>query len=182
MIGIVILFSKMFACTDSGGGGCIPLELIPEGYRAQQYQQDNPVLTNTTQVRITQDGLDFVKNNLGKIVKAVVPDMYIEDDINGNARVRFCVPSEYGKQGLDYGVASRCSQSDCDLCYDNTDHGASCENQLIPLAKEYTKYRIENKLWETRNNTVTYEVQNDDFVRVNMVGEKEVFYSKSLKG
>jgi type I restriction enzyme M protein len=60
--------------------------------------------------------------------------------------------------------------------------GASCENQLIPLAKEYTEYRIKHKLWETKNNKVTYEVQNDDFVRVNMVGEKEVFYSKELKG
>jgi len=60
--------------------------------------------------------------------------------------------------------------------------GASCENQLIPLAKEYTEYRIKHKLWETKNNSVTYEVQNDDFVRVNVVGEKEVFYSKSLKG
>lgn len=60
--------------------------------------------------------------------------------------------------------------------------GASCENQLKPLAKEYTKYRIENNLWETKNNSVTYEVQADNFVRVNMVGEKEVFYSKNLKG
>ena len=60
--------------------------------------------------------------------------------------------------------------------------GAKCENQLEPLAKEYTKYRIENKLWETKNNSVTYEVQADDFVRVNIVGEKEVFYSKNLKG
>ena len=59
--------------------------------------------------------------------------------------------------------------------------GARCENQLEPLAKEYTKYRIENNLWETKNNSVTYEVQADDFVRINMVGEKEVFYSENLK-
>lgn len=60
--------------------------------------------------------------------------------------------------------------------------GASCENQLKPLAEEYTKYRIDNNLWETKNNSVTYEVQADDFVRVNILGEKEVFYSKNLKG
>lgn len=60
--------------------------------------------------------------------------------------------------------------------------GASCENQLKPLAIEYTKYRIENNLWETKNNAVTYEVENENFMRVNLVGEKEVFYSKKLKG
>ncbi len=130
MIGIVILFSKVFACTGSDGGGCVPLELIPEGYRAQQYQDDNPVLTNVTQVRITQNGLDYAKDHIGDIIKTIMPTMVMPNDENGNTRIRFCVPSQYGKQGLDYGVASRCSQADCDLCYDNSDHGASCENQF----------------------------------------------------
>jgi len=60
--------------------------------------------------------------------------------------------------------------------------GASCENQLIPLAKEYTEYRIKNKLWETKDNSVTYKILEDNLVRINIDGEEEVFYSKNLKG
>jgi type I restriction enzyme M protein len=59
--------------------------------------------------------------------------------------------------------------------------GASCENQLKPLSEEYTKYRIDNNLWETKSKEVTYEVDNENFMRVNLIGEKEVFYSKKLK-
>jgi len=132
LIGIIILFSKMFACADSGGGGCIPLELIPEGYRAQQYQNENPVLTNTTQVRITPDGFNYVKDNIGEIIKAIMPGMYTDPDENGNPRIKFCMPPTYGVYDyylgdVDYGAGSKCSGSDCNTCYD---HAGSCQNTL----------------------------------------------------
>ncbi len=56
--------------------------------------------------------------------------------------------------------------------------GAVCENQLKPLAKEFTQYRKENNLWKQQNYTVNYEITDDNFYRIPVVGEPETFYGK----
>lgn len=56
--------------------------------------------------------------------------------------------------------------------------GAPIENELEPVAKEFRKYRIKNKLWKDQYVKVEYEVFNDTFQRVIAANEPEVFYEK----
>jgi len=62
--------------------------------------------------------------------------------------------------------------------------GAEIENELIPLAKEFTQYRKENKLWGKKYDQVQYQVVDDTFYRIALVGESleakepEVFYAE----
>ena len=56
--------------------------------------------------------------------------------------------------------------------------GAPIENELIPVAEEFKKYRIKNKLWAERFVTVQYDLYDNKFQRVIAAGEPEVFYGK----
>jgi len=56
--------------------------------------------------------------------------------------------------------------------------GAPIENELIPVAEEFKKYRIQNKLWKDHFITVQYDVYDDKFQRFIGVGKPEIFYSK----
>ena len=63
--------------------------------------------------------------------------------------------------------------------------GAPIENELIPLATEFTKYRVENTLWKTKFAKIQYEVMKDDKIyRIpiaddsGIVSEPEIFYGK----
>ena len=61
--------------------------------------------------------------------------------------------------------------------------GAKIENELIPLAEEFTKYRKQNKLWEGKFNEIKYNVsENGVYHRIAIVDtvaqEPEVFYGK----
>lgn len=40
--------------------------------------------------------------------------------------------------------------------------GAKIENELVPLAKDFTEYRISNKLWKNIINKVEYEIVEDN--------------------
>ena len=60
--------------------------------------------------------------------------------------------------------------------------GAEIDNELIPLAKEFTPYRIENKLWDVPIKSVKYRTDEDgNTFRFRMtediVSEPEVFYN-----
>lgn len=60
--------------------------------------------------------------------------------------------------------------------------GAEIENELIPLAKEFAPYRIENKLWGVPIKSVKYEIDEAGTpfrVRItdNVLSEPEAFYS-----
>ena len=60
--------------------------------------------------------------------------------------------------------------------------GAEIDNELIPLAKEFTPYRIENKLWDVSIKSVKYRTDEDgNTFRFRMtediVSEPEVFYN-----
>jgi type I restriction enzyme M protein len=57
--------------------------------------------------------------------------------------------------------------------------GAPIENELIPVAVEFKKYRIKNKLWKDHFVKVEYEVYSDKFKRVIAAGEPQVFYGKN---
>ncbi len=56
--------------------------------------------------------------------------------------------------------------------------GAKIENELEPVAKEFTKYRIEKQLWNEHYTTVQYDEYEDKFQRVVAFGEPETFYTK----
>ena len=63
--------------------------------------------------------------------------------------------------------------------------GSKIDNELEPLAKEFTKYRKENHLWNKKFDYIDYEVDdNHNFYRIPFVGnpalaqEPEVFYGK----
>ena len=46
-----------------------------------------------------------------------------------------------------------------------TTTGAECENELNVLLAEYTPYRIENELWDTRTLHYAYKVENNEMYR-----------------
>ncbi len=59
--------------------------------------------------------------------------------------------------------------------------GAEIENDLIPLAKEYTPYRIENNLWGVPIKKIGYKTDDEGYTfRYRMtdgiVSEPEPFY------
>ncbi|CAA0242478.1 N-6 DNA methylase [Tenacibaculum maritimum] len=61
--------------------------------------------------------------------------------------------------------------------------GAKIENELEPLAKEFTNYRLENKLWKEKIDKVDYQMLEDgSFYRIpivnNVAKEPEIFYGK----
>ncbi|MDE6521367.1 MAG: N-6 DNA methylase [Muribaculaceae bacterium] len=61
--------------------------------------------------------------------------------------------------------------------------GAKIENELIPLEKEFSKYRIDNALWSLPNKEMKYEFSSDGKMfrtRISdgLVGEPEIFYGK----
>ena len=60
--------------------------------------------------------------------------------------------------------------------------GAEIDNELIPLAKEFTPYRIDNKLWDVSIKSVKYRTDEDgNTFRFRMtddiVSEPEAFYN-----
>lgn len=46
-----------------------------------------------------------------------------------------------------------------------TTTGGKCENELVGVAQEFKKYRLENNLWKDNKLNITYKVQNDNLVR-----------------
>lgn len=59
--------------------------------------------------------------------------------------------------------------------------GAAIENELVPLAEEFTPYRIEKAMWEVPERSTNYNLAEDGFIyRVRMTGsiasEPEIFY------
>ena len=60
--------------------------------------------------------------------------------------------------------------------------GIKIENDLEPLLEEYTKYRKENNLWDTRHANTSYQYNDGSMTRIRefdgMVSEPEVFYGK----
>lgn len=59
--------------------------------------------------------------------------------------------------------------------------GAKIENELEPLAKEFKKYRTENKLWNTLLKEINYQVIENKIYRIpladNTLAEPEIFYN-----
>ncbi len=60
--------------------------------------------------------------------------------------------------------------------------GAEIENELVPLAKEFTPYRIENKLWGVPIKSVKYRIDDDGNtfrfrMTDNILSEPEAFYN-----
>lgn len=60
--------------------------------------------------------------------------------------------------------------------------GAPIENELEPVAQEYKKYRIKNKLWEEHHINIKYDVFNNKFQRTIGTGEPQVFYRENING
>lgn len=56
--------------------------------------------------------------------------------------------------------------------------GAVIENELEPLAKEFTEYRLANKIWENKFTSISYTILDDQQIyRIPIAGEPEVFYN-----
>lgn len=56
--------------------------------------------------------------------------------------------------------------------------GAVIENELDPLAKEFTEYRKTNQLWEPRFKSISYTILDDQQIyRIPVAGEPEAFYN-----
>ena len=60
--------------------------------------------------------------------------------------------------------------------------GIKIENDLEPLLEEFTKYRKENNLWNTRHANTSYQYNDGKMTRIQevdgIVCEPEVFYGK----
>lgn len=44
--------------------------------------------------------------------------------------------------------------------------GAKIENELEPLQKEFSEYRVKNKLWESKKLNIEYRVEDDKIIRI----------------
>lgn len=53
-----------------------------------------------------------------------------------------------------------------------TSTGGNCENELIPLAEEYTKYRNNAGLWRTAGTHIKYSIHRDNLIRIDTIGGK----------
>ena len=52
--------------------------------------------------------------------------------------------------------------------------GSVIENELIPLAKEFSKYRKEKNLWGKKIDSITYDITDDEnLFRMSQIAEKE---------
>lgn len=56
--------------------------------------------------------------------------------------------------------------------------GASIENELEPIAKEYKEYRIKNKLWEGNTTVVEYSYNKDKLFRITDATKAEIFIDR----
>lgn len=56
--------------------------------------------------------------------------------------------------------------------------GAEIENELKPLAKEFIEYAKTNSLWNTKFDTVTYQIMEDSQIFRMVAGEPVPFYGK----
>jgi len=54
--------------------------------------------------------------------------------------------------------------------------GAPIENELIPVAEEYLRYRINNNLWDDNYMEFEYNIVNNKFQRIISKGEPHIFY------
>jgi type I restriction enzyme M protein len=54
--------------------------------------------------------------------------------------------------------------------------GTPIENELIPVAEEFKKYRIKTKLWNDNSVSVKYDEYNNKFQRLIQTYEPEIFY------
>lgn len=57
-----------------------------------------------------------------------------------------------------------------------TTTGAPCENDLVPLAKEFTAYRKTNNLWKDHFKTVSYQIQENNALFRIIAGESLELY------
>ncbi len=55
--------------------------------------------------------------------------------------------------------------------------GAVIDNELKPLAMEYTAYRQEKNLWQDKYKEIGYTLVEDDILRTGIVEEPEEFYN-----
>ena len=63
--------------------------------------------------------------------------------------------------------------------------GAAIENELVPLAEEYSPYRLNNSLWEVPDKSIRYDLKENGIIyRVRMTGsiasEPEIFYETQI--
>lgn len=56
--------------------------------------------------------------------------------------------------------------------------GAKIENELEPLALEFTEYRKKQDLWGKKFKSISYEINSNDQLFRMVAGEPEVFYEK----
>ncbi|MGR3319361.1 MAG: N-6 DNA methylase [Candidatus Anammoxibacter sp.] len=55
--------------------------------------------------------------------------------------------------------------------------GAEIENELIPLSVEFTKYRTTMKLWNSKFDSITYDITTDEkLMRLSLIKEPEEIY------
>jgi len=55
--------------------------------------------------------------------------------------------------------------------------GSAIENELIPLAKEFTEYRKSEELWKNKIDSISYNTGDDDaLMRISVIKDPEVIY------
>lgn len=124
----------------------------------EKYKTDKETLEDQLKVRgLGKDEKKELKDKLNQLLQL------IEDEIKLEVKTKFDyeIPIvEVDKAGI-------------------STTGAPIENELVPVAEEFKKYRIKNKLWKDHFVTVYYDMYDDKFQRVIAAGEPEVFYGKN---
>ena len=100
-----------------------------------------------------------MKKDLRKKLKGV--KQKIESEINSQVKVEFDyeIPiAEVKKAGI-------------------STTGAKIENELIPLSKEFSKYRKKERLWKSKIDSISYNTTDDaKLMRISILKEPEEIY------
>jgi len=152
-----LLFFKKFTDVEAD----TYLKIVEEATKDinDKYEQELKPIKDKLALRGKESPSAIVKKELKKILKGI--EQKIETEINSQVKeiFEYEIPiAEVEKAGI-------------------STTGAEIENELIPLGKEFTKYRTKKKFWKSKIDSITYNVTDDEkLMRISLVKEPEEIY------
>ncbi|MDA3887109.1 MAG: N-6 DNA methylase [Candidatus Delongbacteria bacterium] len=125
----------------------------------KKYQRE----LNSLNIKLSLKSKDVLNVENKKVLRKQIKEIEhkIEDEIKSQIKKNFDyeIPiAEVGKAGI-------------------STTGTKIENELLPLAKEFTKYRKINKLWKNKYDKIQYVIIEDEKIkRLSLVSESVVIY------
>ncbi|WP_419867508.1 N-6 DNA methylase [Clostridium perfringens] len=118
---------------------------------------------NIEEISVLEQRLADLKNEI-KILNKVIKINLKKINIKMEKEIKILV-----KKNFDYSIPiAQVEKAGIDS------KGAKCENELIDLEKEYTKFRKINMLWKENNNRIEYFIKNNSLIKKESKDRLEV--------